>query len=156
VGVRGVAFLVFLFPLVISIALGSYVMAEILNEPDRELNLIQFNFPASTLVKSTGGISLISLQNDYSTGTPINISVSITDMSFDCGDLYITLYDLDIDQVLSQNGYFEQCFDSDVLLPIDDEFSETISKPGNYELIVEMNDKEYTKTISATARFTVS
>jgi len=155
VGVR-VAFLVFLFPLVISIALGSYVMAEILNEPDRELNLIQFNLPASTLVTSTGGISLISLQNEYSSGTPINISVSITDPGFDCGDLYITLYDLDIDQVLSQNAYFEQCFGPDILLPVDDEFSETISKPGNYELIVEMNDKEYTKMIRATAKFTVS
>ena len=155
-GVRRVAYAVFLFPIVISIAFGSYVMAEVLNEPDRELNLLPFKFPLKPTVMSTGGISIISLQNEYSSGTPINISVSITDPGFDCGDLYITLYDLNIDQVLSQNAYFEQCFDSDELLPIDDEFSETISKPGNYELIVEMNDKEITKTIRATAKFTVN
>ena len=157
-GVRRVAFAVFLVPIVISIAFGSYVMAEILNEPDRELNLLPFTFPEKTTVKSIGGISLTSLQNVYLSGTPINIGVSITDPFFDCGDLYFTLYTLNTEpkQVLTQNAYFEQCFDSGVLLPIDDEFSEIISKPGNYELVVEMHDKEYTKTISATAKFTVN
>ena len=157
-GVGKVAFAVFLLPIVISIAFGSYVMAEVLNEPNRELNLLPFTFPEKTVVTSIGGITLTSLQNVYSTGTPINIGVSISDPAFDCGDLYFTLYTLNTEpkQVLTQNAFFEQCFDSDVLLPIDDEFSEIINEPGNYELVVEMHDKQYTKTISATAKFTVN
>jgi len=158
VGVRGIAFLVFLFPLVLSIALGSYVMAEVLKEPNRELNMLPVIFGGKTVFTSTEGINIISLQNEYLLGRTIYLQVSITDPGFDCGDLYITLYSLNTipKQVLSQNAYFEQCFDYVELLPIDDEFSETINEPGNYALTVEMNDKKYTKTISTSAEFTVS
>ena len=158
VGVRGVAFLVFLFPLVISIALGSYVMAEVLNEQGRELHMLPVMFGGKIVITSSEGINIVSLQNEYPSGTPILIKVSIADPGFDCGDLYITLYDLSIrpKHVISQNAFFAQCFDYVALLPIDDEFSETISEPGNYELVVEMNDEQYTKAISTSAKFTVT
>jgi hypothetical protein len=156
--VAKVAYLVFLFPVIISIALGSLVMAEVLNEPERELNMWPFKFSSSTKTQSDS-IKIISLQKEYSSSTPIEIQVSVTDLTFDCGDLYITIYDLSSSpkQVVTQSGYFGQCFQKDnLMLPVDDKFSEKISDLGQYEIVAEINDKHYKKTITTSEKFTIN
>lgn len=152
-----VAYFVFLFPVIISLALGSFVMAEVLNEPERELNMWPFKFSGTNKVQSDS-IKIISLQQEYSSTTPINIQVSITDPAFDCGDLYITIYDLNSSpkQVVTQSGYFGQCFQKEnLMLPVDDEFSEKIGDSGQYEIVAEINDKHYKKIITTSEKFTV-
>ncbi len=153
-----VAYLVFLFPVIISIALGSFVMAEVLNEPQRELNMWPFKFSGQNKIASDS-IKIISLQKEYSSSTPIEIQVSVTDAAFDCGDLYITIHDLNSSpkQVVTQSGYFGQCFQKEnLMLPVDDKFSEKISDSGQYEIVAEINDKHYKKTITTSEKFTVN
>lgn len=146
--------LVFMFPIITSIALGSFVMAEVLKEPERELNMLQFKFSKTDITKSDE-IKITLLEKEYTTNTPIEIQVSVTDSSFDCGDLYITIYG-PAKQVVTQSGFFEQCFEqNNSLLPVDDTFSEKIIEPGNYEIVAEMNNKDYTKVISASQKFSV-
>jgi len=152
-----VAYFVFLFPVIISLALGSFVMAEVLNEPERELNMWPFKFSGTAKVQSDS-IKIISVQQEYSSTTPINIQVSVTDPTFDCGDLYITIYDLNSSpkQVVTQSGYFGQCFQKEnLMLPVDDEFSEKIGDSGQYEIVAEINDKQYKKIITTSEKFTV-
>lgn len=155
--VAKIAYFVFLFPVIISLALGSFVMAEVLNEPERELNMWPFKTSGTTKVQSDS-IKIISLQQEYSSTTPINIQVSVTDPTFDCGDLYITIYDLNSSpkQVVTQSGYFGQCFQKEnLMLPVDDEFSEKISDSGQYEIVAEINDKHYKKIIATSEKFTI-
>ncbi len=152
-----VAYFVFLFPVIISLTLGSFVMAEILNEPERELNMWPFKTSGVNKIQSDS-IKIVSLQQEYSSTTAINIQVSVTDLTFDCGDLYITIYDLNSSpkQVVTQSGYFGQCFQKDnLMLPIDDEFSEKINDSGQYEIVAEINDKHYKKTITTSEKFTI-
>lgn len=152
-----IAYFVFLFPVIISLALGSFVMAAVLNEPERELNMWPFKTSVANKVQSDS-IKIISLQQEYSSSTPINIQVSVTDPTFDCGDLYITIYDLNSSpkQVVTQSGYFGQCFQKDnLVLPVDDEFSEKIGDLGQYEIVAEINDKHYKKTITTSEKFTI-
>ena len=40
-------------------------------------------------------------------------------------------------------------------MPIDDDFSELVSTPGQYELVSEINDKTYKNSLTANERFTV-
>ncbi|MBM3896646.1 MAG: hypothetical protein FJ360_02735 [Thaumarchaeota archaeon] len=152
-----VAYFVFLFPVIISLALGSFVMAEVLNEPERELSMWPFKFSETNKVQSDS-IKIISLQQEYSSTTPIIIQVSVTDPAFDCGDLYITIYDLNSSpkQVVTQSGYFGQCFQKEnLMLPVDDEFSEKIGDSGQYEIVAEINDKHYKKIITTSEKFTI-
>ena len=155
---RNVAFFAFILPIVISLFFGSFVMAEVLKEPDRSLNMWQFNFSEPGLVQS-GGIKLTGLLTKYSVSQAIEIQVSINDSKFDCGDLYITIYDLNTKpkQVVTQSGYFDQCFSkNNSLLPLDDKFSETIDDVGQYEIVIEMNDQAYKNSVTASKMFTVN
>jgi len=155
--VQKIALLVFIFPVVISIAFGASVLSNVLVQPDRHLNMWQF---VSHQPIQTGDvdIKIQNLVNSYSIFTPVNISVAVNNTAFDCGDLYITIYDLDAspNQVAAQNGYFSQCFvENNSTLPIHDSFSQIIGKPGNYEIVTEMKDKNYQNTIKSTANFKV-
>jgi len=157
--VQNVAFVVFLFPVIASIGFGVFVLADILQEPNRDLNM----WPFGDLVKpptQTGDaeIKIQELLKTYSVSTPIEVKILVSNPDFDCGDLYITIYDTKTSpkQVIVQNGFFSQCFsDRNLTLPIDDAFSEKIDKAGEYEIVAEMNDKDYEKTISTTAKFKV-
>ena len=151
--VRGVAFVVFLFPVVISIFFGSFVLGEVLKEPERELDLWPFDFTGTT-----GAISIIGLQDDYSKSDAIKITVSVTDIMFDCGDLYITIYDISKKpkEVITQSGFFDQCYvKNNLQMPIDDEFSEIVDSSGQYEVVAEINDKAYKKTLTTSKEFNV-
>ncbi len=147
-------FVVFVLPVIFSLIFGSAVMADILQKPDRELNM----WPMSS---SEGfspynvPIEIIGLSKQYSTSEPIEIQVKIDDSSFNCGDLYVTIYSIGKNVVITQSGFFEQCFEKgSTILPVGDEFSKVIDTPGSYELVAEMVSKKL-MNISTSGVFTV-
>lgn len=153
--VRGIVYVVFLLPIISSIVFGALVLNGILiEEPDRELNMWRFD---STFA-SSHDVEILGLEKQYSSSNPVEIQVTIGDSLFDCGDLYITIYDINSlsKQVVTQSGFFNQCFaKNNLVLPIGDKFSEIIDKSGNYEIIVQMVDKDGKKSVSSSAKFTV-
>jgi len=155
--VQKIALIVFLFPVVISIAFGASVLSDVLGQPDRHLNMWQF-LPHIPIQTGNNTIKIQNLLNSYSTFMPVSITVAVNNTAFDCGDLYITIYDLDTspNQVSAQNAYFSQCFaENNLTLPIDDTFSQIIGKSGNYEIVTEMKDKNNQNSIKSTANFKV-
>ena len=156
--VQKMALLVFVFPVVISIAFGVAVLSDVLGQPGRHFNMWQFVNTKQSTQTGDKDIIIQKLLNSYSTSIPVSITVGINDTTFDCGDLYITIYDIDTSpkQVTAQNGYFLQCFaENNSSLPIDDTFSQIIEKPGNYEIVTEMKDKNNQNTKTVTAHFKV-
>ena len=146
-------YVVFILPTVLSIAFGSAVMADVLQSPDRELNMWRVGSNTLTPDKS---IKIIGLETQYLVSTPIEIQVKIDDAFFDCGDLYVTIYSSGKNTVITQSGFFKQCFDeNNALLPVGDEFSETIDAPGQYDLVVKMNDQNQKSSITASEKFTI-
>ena len=153
----GTVYVVFLLPVIVSIIFGSLVMAEVLKEPERELDIWQLKSSDSNDV-SSDSVKILGLESEYSTNSEIKIQVTMDDRIFDCGDLYITINNIDQIQkkVVTQSGFFGQCFDrNNSILPVDDKFSEIIETPGNYEVLIEIVDKHNKKTISSSAEFTV-
>jgi len=147
-------FVVFVLPVIFSIIFGSAVMADILQKPDRELDL----WPMSSsegFSSYTTPIEIVGLSNQYSTSEPIEIQVKIDDASFNCGDLYVTIYTTEKNDVINQDGFFEQCFEKgSKILPVGDEFSKVIDTPGSYKIVVEMVSKKL-MNISTSGTFTV-
>ncbi|PIN97392.1 MAG: hypothetical protein COU45_02995, partial [Nitrosopumilus sp. CG10_big_fil_rev_8_21_14_0_10_33_7] len=132
-------YVVFVLPIVISIAFGTVVMADVLQSPDRELNM--WPMGNHNIMTNDESISIIGLEKQYSISTPIQIQVKVDDSQFDCGDLYVTVYS-GKQTVVTQSGFLQQCFDTNnSLLPIDDTFSEIIDRPGQYDLVVKMTDQ---------------
>lgn len=147
---KGVLYAVFVLPVIFSIVFGTVVMAEVLQDPDRELNM----WNISTNNSNDKSIQIIGLAQQYSTSTPVKVIVNVKDSSYDCGDLYITIYSGS--DIVTQSGFLEQCFaEDDLKLPVDDDFSEIIDKPGKYDLVAEIKDKSQKNTISASGKFTV-
>ena len=93
---------VFVLPAIFSLIFGSAVMAEILQKPDRELNLWPVSF-SEGFSNNYDSIEIIGLSKQYSTSEPIEIQVKINDSSFDCGDLYVTIYSSGKNDVISQS-----------------------------------------------------
>ncbi len=145
-------FVVFILPVIFSVIVGSIVMADTLQKPDRDLNM----WPMSNSETSHGSsIQIIGLSAQYSLSESMEIKVKVSDSSFNCGDLYITIYDSDKSNVVTQGAFFEQCFSSESnLLPINDKFSKVINTPGSYDLVVDMISKDLSN-ISTSGTFTV-
>ncbi len=145
---------VFVLPVIFSLIFGSAVMVDILQKPDRELNM----WPMSSsegFSNNYDPIEIIGLSKQYSTSESIEIQVKIDDSSFDCGDLYVTIYSTGKKDVITQGGFFEQCFKKgSKTLPIGDEFSKVIDTAGSYEIVAEMVSKKLTD-ISTSEVFTV-
>ena len=144
-------FVVFILPVIFSVAFASVVMYDILQKPDRELNM----WPMSSEghLSHSKDIEIQGLQKQYSTSEPVEIRVSVTDSTFDCGDLYITIHSSD--SVVTQGGFFEQCFEQrNETLPIGEEFSKIVKNPGSYEIKAEMVSKGLSN-ISVKEKFTV-
>ena len=147
-------FVVFVLPVIFSLVFGSAVMADILQKPDRELNLWPMSFSEGSS-SFDAKIEIIGLSKQYSTSEPIEIQIKIVDVSFDCGDLYVTIYSTGNNDVITQGGFLEQCSEKgSKLLPIEDEFSETISIPGSYKIVAEMVSKKL-MNVSISEVFTV-
>ena len=147
-------FVVFVLPVIFSIVFGSVVLTDILQKPDRELNMWPMS-PSEGFSSHTSPIEIIDLSKQYSTSQPVEIQVKIDDLSFNCGDLYVTIYSSGTSDVVVQGGFFEQCFENrNQIIPIEDEFSKIIDNSGSYEIVAEMVSKEL-KNISTRGTFTV-
>ena len=153
--VTRLVYVVFILPIILSITFGSIVLADVLQEPGRELNMWP-NGSINKTISNVTSIEIIGLEKQYTASNPVQIQVKVDDASFDCGDLYITIYSSGKSIPITQSGFLEQCFaENDELLPIDDQFSEIIVNPGQYELIVKMNDQNQKSSITASEKFTI-
>jgi len=153
---RGIAYIVYILPVVVSFIIAGFVLNQILQEPDRELNM--WPFEIENFTPQDESIKILNIEKEYSTSTPINVQVLVSNQSFDCGDLYITIFQLESTskKAVTQEGFFEQCFvDNNPILPIKDEFTETIKISGKYEIVAEMIDKNQKHTISSHVQFYV-
>ena len=144
--------IVFVLPVIFSIIFGSAVMADILQKPDRELNMWPMSFSEGS---SSHGSSLkiIGLSNQYLISEPIEVQVKVADSSFNCGDVYITIYDSE-NEVVTQGAFFNQCLKNGDLFPINDTFSKIITVPGSYQLTVDMVSSDLSN-ISTSGAFTI-
>ena len=150
--VKPSAFVIYVLPIVLSVSLGTAVMAETLSNPDRELNFLQFGGEGYTS-SSKSGISLVGFNDEITQNSNLEFSIELSNPDFNCGDLYITVYDVSTSekQVLTQSGYLKQCFiQNNDILPVDDDYSELITKSGTYEIYVEIFNEKYTDSISMT------
>tara|TARA_B100001123_G_C14957393_1_gene886215 strand:- start:157 stop:642 length:486 start_codon:yes stop_codon:yes gene_type:complete len=152
--VKASAFLVYVLPIVLSVSLGTAVMAETLSAPDRELNFMQIgskDHSSSQSPASTNELSIIGFSSEISKNTNLEFDIKIKNPDFNCGDLYITIYDISqsTKQVFTQSGFLNQCFlQNNNSLPIGQNYSELITESGNYEILIEIFDKKYSKNIS--------
>ena len=151
-------FLIFLLPAAVSLPFAIFVLDIILENPDRSINMMQFN-ANNDAIQNNNDIRIINLQNEYSLSSHIKINVMINNDIFDCGDLFVNVYDLNHDQkqLFMQTGYFNQCFtQSTNMIPISDSIIiEQLPQSGTYEIVIEMHDKTYKKTIIARNTFAI-
>ena len=144
-------FFVYILPIILSISLGTLVMAEALNDPERELNMWQFDEVTSSQQEQ---LSIIGLEKTYSTSDQIEFKIQVHDSNFECGDLYITI--TDGDQVITQSGFMKQCFtQQNQNIPLGDKYSETIREPGKYKILIEIFDQNYKDSLSYVANITI-
>jgi len=145
--------IVFVLPIIFSIIFGSAVMADILQKPDRELNMWPMSFSDGSSSHDSS-LNIIGLSNQYLISEPIEVQVKVTDSSFSCGDLYITIYTSGNNDVITQGGFFNQCLKNGDLFPINDKFSKIITVPGSYQMTVNIISNELS-TISTSGTFTI-
>jgi len=132
-------------------------MAEALSDSDRTLNMWQFKQGLSQ--DSTDVMEIIGLQTQYTTSESIDMQIKLSDDSFDCGDLYITIYKISnaSKEVVTQSGFLNQCYyDDGSYLPINEKYSEVLSEQGKYEIFIEIYNKTYKQTDSLITNITVN
>ena len=144
---------VFVLPVIFSIIFGSAVMADILQKPDRELNMWPMSFSEGSSSHDSS-MTIIGLSSQYLISEPIEVQIKVNDSSFSCGDLYITIYTLGKSDTVTQSGFFNQCVKNGHLFPINDKFSEIITNPGSYELVANLAS-DGLSNISVTGTFTI-
>ena len=144
---------VFVLPVIFSIIFGSVVMADILQKPDRELNMWPMSFSEGHSSHDSS-MTIIGLSSQYLISEPIEVQIKVNDSSFSCGDLYITIYTLGKSDTVTQSGFFNQCVKNGNLFPINDTFSEVITIPGSYELVADLTS-DGLSNISVTGIFTI-
>ena len=126
-------------------------MAETLNSSDRELNFLQFG--GEDYTRDTSEISFDGFTSEIAKNSNIEFGLKVSNPDYNCGDLYITIYDISTSekQIFTQSGYLKQCFSqNNNILPVGESYSELISKPGSYEIHIEIFNDKYTDSISVT------
>ena len=127
-------------------------MADTLQKPDRSLNMWPMTFSGNSSHDSD--IKIIGLANQYSADEPVEIQVKINNSLFTCGDLYITIYASESSDVVTQDGFFNQCVKDGNFFPINDTFSKVITDLGSYKIVVDVVSTDLSN-ISTTGTFTV-
>ena len=128
-------------------------MAEALNDPARELNMWQSDSGIST-TQQGDKLVIIGLDKAYSISDSIQFEIKVTNSEFECGDLYITIFDGE--QVITQSGFMKQFFmQQNQNIPLDDKYSEIITEPGKYKIHIEIFDNNYNNSLSYVANITV-
>jgi len=138
---------VFVIPIVLSFIFGGGV-----------LSLALSNAPGGMVSKSASdSISIIGLSDDYSAPANVSAQVSVSDTAYDCGDLYLTVFDVSASpkKSVGQHAFFDQCYGASGTMPINEEFSQRIEKPGQYSLVAQLFDKDGNKFITTEKRITV-
>lgn len=144
---RGTAIAAFVIPIVFSFIYGGAVLSMGLNGQPGADSVSQSN---------SGSISIIGLKDDYAVSENIGAQISASDPAYDCGDLYMTIYDVSSEKkAVSQNAFFDQCYGTSGALPLNEEFSEKIDKPGKYSLVAQLFDKDGNKFLTAEKQITV-
>ncbi len=139
--------IVYILPVIASILFGFAVLSDVLQKPDRALG--------SWSVPDDASIQIIGLSEQYTTTEPVEIQVKVDGSSFNCGDLYVTIYSAGQRDIIAQDGFFDQCFESQSnIIPAMGQFSVIIDTPGSYELVTEMVSKQL-KNISTKGTFIV-
>ena len=140
---KGIA--IFIIPIIFSFVYGGVVLGTALSG---QRDAVQTH--------SGGSIDILDLQAQYTSGEKTNVQISVDDSAYDCGDLYITVYDVSGGQkkAVKQGAFFDQCYGESGTLPINDKFSETIDA-GQYLLEVQLFDKNGDKFLNTSQRFSV-
>lgn len=138
---RGIAILV--IPIIFSFVYGGAVLGF----------AMQGHGTTSTQLTS---IEILNLQSSYSVGDQVNVQVTARDSAYDCGNLYITVYNTALGQktAVKQGAFFNQCYGNSGTLPIDDRFSEKFDA-GQYTLEAQLFDKNGDKFLSSSQSFSV-
>ena len=146
-------FVVFVLPVIFSFIFGSVVLVDILQQPGRELNMWPMSYSGEGS-SHTGSLEIIGLSNQYTVTEPVEIQIIASD-SFNCGDLYITIYSSETNDVVTQSGFLNQCSTlENNFLPVTDRFSEIIDTPGSYKIVADMVSKDLLSA-STSEKFTV-
>lgn len=145
----GVMVAVFIIPIAFSFIYGGAVLSMALQNPERS-----FGFPE---MQQTSSIQIIQLQNEYSSSDAVSAQVSVSDPEYSCGDLYMTIYDVSSSprKAVKQGAFFDQCYETDGILPTNDKFSEKVASAGSYVLEVQLFDQNGDNFLTASQKFTV-
>lgn len=86
----------------------------------------------------------------------INATLSVNDPVFDCGDLYITMYDVSDGQktTYQQRAFFDQCYGYSGILPIREQFSEEFDE-GQYVIEAQVFDKNGDAFLMVSQKFSI-
>ena len=148
--VKASAFVIYVLPIVLSVSLGTAVMAETLSASDRELKFLQFGEKSSTISSSspnsTSQLSIVGFSSEIIQNSNLEFSVKVTNSNFNCGDLYITIYDISTSekQVLTQSGFLNQCFvENNNILPVNENYSEYLNSKKKFLVIFRGVNTEY-------------
>lgn len=147
---RRVVYIVFLLPIVISVPIASFVLIGMLDDTGSA-----FSGPMINDNNDIASISFVGLEDEYLVSQPIQITAKITNQDFDCGDVYIVIYDNN-NTPISQNAFFKQCFSqNESIVPVKDVLSETLDTAGKYEIVLEIIDAQQKVTDTKSAMITV-
>ena len=155
-------FIVFVLPAMFSIIFGSAVMADILQKPDRELDMWPISREGKAAshenkpVTAGSPLQILGLSKHYSVSAPDEVEIKVTDSSFGCGDSYAVLYPVGESHVVNQGGFLKQCLDGGErdILPTGAELSKITDYLGYYKVEAEMVSIQL-KTVSISETFTV-
>lgn len=119
---KGIA--IFIIPIVFSFVYGGAVLGMALSG---QIDAVQTH--------SGESIDILDLQAQYTNGEQTSVQISVDDSAYDCGDLYLTVYDVSAGQkkAVKQGAFFDQCYGESGILPINDKFSESL-EAGQYLL----------------------
>ena len=130
---RGVAYAVFVLPVIFTVAFSTTVLAGALDTMDRELNMWPGGSHESSL--ADGGITIIGLHREYVESEAIEFQIDIAEAQYDCGTLDIRMYD-SVGELVEERSYESQCFAVESLpLPLEG-FSTVAGPPGSYTLTI--------------------
>ena len=147
---RSVAYAVFVLPVIFTVVFSTMVLAGALDTMDRELNM----WPPNTHDASPSGdeITIWGIQQEYAESDTIDIQVNVSGSHYDCGTLYIRMYD-SAGKLVEESTYESQCYAAEsLLLPLEG-FSTTAGAPGIYTVTVTMSTD--VDQLLASAVFTV-
>jgi len=144
---RRVAYLVFLIPVVISVPIAAYVLADIVSQPDRKLNLWPFDGSDDGHANSAVDPGAAAA---YSVNGPTQAKAETLDSDFGCGDACIAAYDSG-GVPATQNALFDPCSARNGYAPAGDRFPGLPDGSGGCQTVLVMLDGQQTAGKAAAA-----